>query len=151
VSPYPAPPAAAYARVLAFTVPGRLQAWQRAGMGKGRFFTRDATRTAEGNVGWNAIQQCGKHTLLGPLTLAVTVYSAVPASWARKRQRAALAGLLRPTGRPDCDNLLKTICDGLNGVLWGDDAQVVDAWVSKRFAATAYTTVVVGQYEGENG
>lgn len=30
------------------------------------------------------------------------------------------------TQRPDVDNLIKTVLDGLNGIAWGDDAQVVE-------------------------
>jgi Holliday junction resolvase RusA-like endonuclease len=33
--------------------------------------------------------------------------------------------------RRDADNCVKSICDGLNGVLWDDDAQVVEMSVRK--------------------
>lgn len=31
----------------------------------------------------------------------------------------------------DCDNILKSVCDSLNGIAYKDDSQVVVAWVSK--------------------
>lgn len=34
--------------------------------------------------------------------------------------------------RPDCDNVLKACLDGLNGVAFDDDSQVVEAHVYKR-------------------
>lgn len=34
----------------------------------------------------------------------------------------------------DVDNLLKLVLDGLNGICWVDDRQVVDVWASKRRA-----------------
>jgi Holliday junction resolvase RusA-like endonuclease len=39
------------------------------------------------------------------------------------------------TGRPDIDNVLKAICDGLNCVAWLDDAQVVDTRIIATTAA----------------
>ncbi len=37
---------------------------------------------------------------------------------------AARAGTELHTKRPDLDNVLKAIKDGLNGIVWGDDSQV---------------------------
>lgn len=57
----------------------------------------------------------------------------IPKSWPKKRRADALAGRVAPTGKPDVDNLLKTV-DALNGVVWADDAQVADARVRKVFS-----------------
>jgi Holliday junction resolvase RusA-like endonuclease len=59
--------------------------------------------------------------------------------WKAKRE-ALLTGLVRPTKRPDADNILKNV-DGLNGVAWIDDAQLVSATVEKWWAPTASVTV----------
>jgi Holliday junction resolvase RusA-like endonuclease len=61
---------------------------------------------------------------------------AVPASGSKKKQRAALAGEIFPTTKPDKDNVIKAVYDGCNGVLWRDDVQVVGGWQLKRDAAT---------------
>lgn len=37
--------------------------------------------------------------------------------------------------KPDWDNLGKSVCDALTGLLWGDDAQVFCPWVEKWIAA----------------
>ena len=53
------------------------------------------------------------------------------------RSRARCGSSLRckrnslPTARPDADNYLKSAKDALNGIVWKDDAQVVDARVIK--------------------
>jgi len=50
------------------------------------------------------------------------------------------AGILKPSApryrssKPDCDNLAKLICDGLNGFAYRDDAQVVSLSVVKAYA-----------------
>lgn len=69
-----------------------------------------------------------------PLAVAVTVVLPIAPSWTKKKQAAARAGMIRPTTKNsgDADNYLK-ILDGLNGIVWQDDAQVVEAKVSKIF------------------
>lgn len=59
---------------------------------------------------------------------------AVPASWSKKRKAMALNGLICPTTKPDIDNVEKIIFDGLNGIVWNDDKQVVDVTKNKRYA-----------------
>ncbi|MDF0605387.1 RusA family crossover junction endodeoxyribonuclease [Neisseriaceae bacterium TC5R-5] len=68
-----------------------------------------------------------------PIVLIIRAFLSIPASWSQKKQRAAAAGELTPTKRPDLDNLVKAIKDGANGVLWRDDAQVVTLYASKRY------------------
>ena len=41
-----------------------------------------------------------------------------------------------PTVRPDADNLIKGLMDSLNGVLWVDDAQIVELRVTKDYFPT---------------
>jgi Holliday junction resolvase RusA-like endonuclease len=70
----------------------------------------------------------------------------VPASWPRNKRDAALAGVIRPTGRPDFDNICKMV-DALNGIVWLDDTQVVDARVEKHYSERACLTVCVEELE----
>jgi Holliday junction resolvase RusA-like endonuclease len=66
------------------------------------------------------------------LRVRVTAVFLPPASWSGKKRREALAGIVRPTGKPDGDNLLKCVGDALNGVVWRDDSLVVE-WVIRKF------------------
>ena len=54
----------------------------------------------------------------------------VPASWSKKRRKAAME---EPwySGRPDGDNILKCILDGLTGTAYADDSAVVHAEITK--------------------
>jgi Holliday junction resolvase RusA-like endonuclease len=61
----------------------------------------------------------------GPLAVRIFAMIRVPASWSNKKRDAALAGLIFPTTKPDGDNIVKAVLDGLNGVIWADDVQVV--------------------------
>ena len=44
------------------------------------------------------------------------------------------SGIIRPTKKPDFDNIAKIICDALNGIAYKDDASIVSAIVEKYYA-----------------
>ena len=82
-----------------------------------------------------------------PLEMPVSVFLYIrhpsPKSYSKKRTEACLSGLERPTKKPDWDNVAKTICDAMNGIVYLDDAQVVDAHVTKVYASKAGVDVMV--------
>lgn len=67
----------------------------------------------------------GKTPLEGPLCLSVRVYRSAPKSGGRKWHAEAKTGLRRPVTKPDLDNYVKAVQDGLNGIVWHDDSQIV--------------------------
>ena len=64
--------------------------------------------------------------LQGPLALGVKVFLPIPQSKPKKFQAGALAGAIRPTTKPDLDNLLKHFKDVCTGIFWQDDRQIVE-------------------------
>lgn len=68
----------------------------------------------------------------GPIRLELTFLLPRPKSivWKKKLMPRLWARV-----KPDFDNLAKAVCDALNGILWADDSQVVDASVKKMYAA----------------
>lgn len=100
----------------------------------GAAYTPQPTRNYEGSLKYAAqIAMKGAAPIEGALRIEVVASFSIPRSWSKKKQQKALAGLLRPTGRPDCDNVVKML-DALNKVVWRDDAQIVDARISKRYS-----------------
>ena len=71
--------------------------------------------------------------LTGPLVLAATFVMPVPKSFSKRRHSQALIGAERPITRPDASNLLKALEDALSGVVYRDDAQLVEVHVRKVF------------------
>jgi Holliday junction resolvase RusA-like endonuclease len=138
--------------VITFTVPGQPQAKGRAKIVKIGGFTRMATPSKtvayEGLVA-HAAQHAMQGRQLLDCAVACNVFldCQVPASWSAKKQRMALAGDVLPTSKPDADNVVKAVFDGLNGVLWRDDVLVVDLRVRKRYAATPCVRVEVWAVE----
>lgn len=64
-----------------------------------------------------------------PVHVSCTCIFEVPKSWSKKKQD----GVKWVTRRPDIDNIAKAVLDGLNGVAWHDDAQVVKMDVFKQY------------------
>lgn len=130
---------------IAFTVPGEPVGKGRPRMGAGRLYTPAKTVNYEGLVAHAAAQAMAGHA---PIEQACAVQMditlSVPASWSKKRQAAALAGLLMPIRKPDADNVVKAVFDGMNGVVWRDDVQAVDLVLRKRFGALPGVFVNVG-------
>lgn len=134
--------------MISFTVPGAPQGKGRAKIVKIGGFSRMATPAKtvayEGLVA-HAAQQAMAGAALVDSAAGCNVFidSAVPASWSQRKRMAALSGDVLPTTKPDCDNVVKAIFDGCNGVVWRDDVQVVDLRVRKRYAATPAVRVEV--------
>lgn len=119
----------------------------RIGLACGRpvAYTPAKTRTREGVVASLAVDaMAGRAPLTGPLRVVIAAIMPVAPSWPKKRQAAALAGEVAPTGRPDLDNILKLVADGMNGIVWGDDSQIVMISARKLYGTPARTIVTVG-------
>lgn len=79
----------------------------------------------------------------GALMVTIRAFFQLPKSWSKKKTIAALAGDIRPTGRPDLDNIAKLSLDALNGIAYRDDAQVVALNVSKAYTDKTPTTMIM--------
>lgn len=120
----------------------------RSGRQFAHHYTPEATRQHEASVGWLAQQAMGgRPPIAGPVRLLVIQTFAVPASWSRKQRERALAGAVRPTVKPDWDNLGKLVADALNGIVYGDDKQVASATVEKWYGPVPECEVTVTTIE----
>lgn len=133
---------------VAFIVPGQPQGKARPRIGKvgahARMFTPAKTVAYEGLIAHAAhVAMAGRPLIDGAVSVLLLIECQVPASWSARKQRAALADEVLPTARPDADNVLKAANDGMNGVVWRDDAQVVDVTLRKRYAAQPRLQIVV--------
>ena len=124
--------------MLTFTVPGTPIGKGRARAtiagGHARMYTPEKTVSYEGLVAHSAqVAMAGAPLIDGPASVLLEIVCQVPASWSQKKRRAALNGTVYPTTKPDIDNVEKAIFDGLNGVVWRDDVQVVEVAKRKRY------------------
>jgi Holliday junction resolvase RusA-like endonuclease len=110
---------------------GRPRFAKRGAFVKG--YTDEQTASYEGALRMaGAMAMGGREPLQGALAVDMVAVFPVPASWSKRKAADALSGAVRPTGKPDCDNIMKVI-DGLNAVVWKDDAQIVRATITKRY------------------
>ena len=80
-----------------------------------------------------------------PLYLIVNAYMRIPKSKPKYQIRDMLANILRPTKKPDWDNIGKIISDALNKAAYADDAQIVDAHIIKWYSNDPRVEVEIGE------
>lgn len=119
-------------------IPGQPQGKARARTvmqgGKAHSYTPAKTAAYEALVaGTYKTTFPGAEAATGAVEVAIRAIYEVPKSWPRKRKAEALAGMIPVTTKPDCDNILKIVCDALNGIAWVDDKQIVFAKVRKMY------------------
>lgn len=128
--------------MIAFTIPGKPFAKQRPRFSRrsGRAFTPGETASFERQVGVIASQHVSE-PIDGPVAIEIVAVFEPPAS-ASKRRRAEILG--RPhTQKPDLDNCLKAITDGLNRIAFADDRQIAEIHCRKVWGSPAQTTVLI--------
>jgi Holliday junction resolvase RusA-like endonuclease len=129
---------------LVIELPGEPRGKGRPRFAKGHVYTPATTASYERALAWAAkIAMGGRKPFTGPLKVSVTAFMGIPPSWKMTRHLDALAGVIRPTGKPDADNVLKIATDSCNKILYLDDSQIVTATVSKLYAATPALRVEV--------
>jgi len=69
--------------------------------------------------------------LTTPLEAFIYISYPVPASYSKARKLDCLTNTERPTKKPDIDNVVKAVCDSINGVVYVDDTQIVDLHATK--------------------
>ncbi|MDQ3834307.1 MAG: RusA family crossover junction endodeoxyribonuclease [Actinomycetota bacterium] len=101
-----------------FDLPWTPVAKQRPRVGRGHAYTPQQTKNAEESLGWllraKGAQLYAREV---PLSVRMVFRCGKGTGW-----RVA---------RPDVDNLVKLVGDSANGILWSDDAQIVELHASK--------------------
>lgn len=116
----------------------------RARQGRnGAFYTPSKTRSEENALRIMAAKAMrGRVPIEGPLRVVMLAYMSVPRSWSGIQQQRALDGVLRPTKKPDADNIVKML-DALNKIVWRDDSQIVQLEMSKHYSDRPRTCIEV--------
>ena len=98
----------------------------------GAHFTPDKQRNAGDALRWQAkYAMAGREPFDCPLRLYLLAEFAIPASWSKRRKRAALIGAIPHSSRPDVDNLCKLAIDAFNKIVFRDDALIFEAHLRK--------------------
>jgi Holliday junction resolvase RusA-like endonuclease len=84
------------------------------------------------------------------LGVEITAFYPIPNSASKKLQKEMLNGEIKPTTRPDSDNVIKIILDALNGVAFHDDAQVCKILFEKKYGEIPKVCVKIKNLEVNN-
>ena len=107
-------------------------------------YTPQKTKTYEDEIRMMARAAMGSSEPLDtPVTVAIYIRVGIPASYSKQKRKDALAGTIKPTKKPDLDNIAKAFLDAMNEIVYLDDKQVVGLHVTKVYAETPAVEVMV--------
>ena len=107
-------------------------------------YTPEKTRTYETLIRDSAIEAMGSsEPLETPVNLYLYIRVPIPKSYSKKKVEDCLNGLDKPIRKPDASNILKSVEDGMNGVVYKDDSQIVNLHVTKVYSSLAGVDICV--------
>ena len=101
-----------------------------------RVYTSEKTRRFEtifSDVAHGAMMRAGHMPTYDAVRLRIVAYFPVPKSYSKKKRGHCIEGVIKPTIKPDIDNVVKAALDAMNGVVYDDDKQVFELVITKRY------------------
>lgn len=123
----------------------RARTFYNSRVGKMQSITPEQTKSYENLIRWSYKAAGGKY--LGEKTLQVHIEAVypIPKAFNKTKQGEALGGGIRPTTKPDCDNIIKVVLDALNGVAYYDDKQVVCVSCNKYYGKIGFLSIEINE------
>jgi Holliday junction resolvase RusA-like endonuclease len=116
---------------------------------QGRIYTPKKTHDYETKVAECARVAMGSsEPLETPVAVFVYVTYAVPSSYSKKRREDCLSGIEKHTKRPDLDNCIKVITDGMNEIVYKDDSQITSIHATKVYGTDSMVEVFIQENLG---
>jgi Holliday junction resolvase RusA-like endonuclease len=108
-------------------------------------YTPEKTKTYEDEIRYMARAAMGASPPLEtPVTVAIYIRVEIPKSFSKQKRKDAIEGILKPTKKPDIDNVAKCHLDAIQGgIIILDDKQVTNLHVTKVYAETPAVEVMV--------
>lgn len=85
------------------------------------------------------------------LDMRIIAYYSIAKSQTKKNKELMKRRLLRPIKKPDMDNVVKIIADGLNQVAYRDDTQIVDCQCRKFYSENPRVEVIIKEVKTDDG
>lgn len=95
-------------------------------------------------------QNAGGKMLEGMIAMTVMAYYPIPKSASKKARSQMVSGAVRPTKKPDTDNVLKIVADALNGIAYKDDSQIVTSHIEKWYSDEPRMDVIIEEVKHES-
>lgn len=135
-----------------FKVPGKPQGKSRPRIERNPYTGKVHGRTPQKTVDYeNFIKWCykackGEFYGSSCLSVDIQAYFQIPKSTSKKQRAEILEKDIKPTVKPDCDNIIKAVLDALNGVAYVDDKQVVSISCSKHYSTDPRLEIKITEY-----
>ncbi len=78
--------------------------------------------------------------------VTIIAYFEIPKSTSKKKEAEMLNGNISPTKRPDADNIIKIVLDGMNKFAFKDDTQVTKLEIEKKYDVNPRIYVKIEEY-----
>lgn len=111
----------------------------------GRVYTPKTTADFEKAIAeyWRQATKNFSYDCEQPLIVNLGFGVPIPKSTPKYKVEQMINGTIKPTKKPDADNLAKAVMDALNGVAWVDDSQVVRVSIYKEYAKEPYVYIYI--------
>lgn len=134
--------------MISFSIPGDPKGKGRPRFGQGRTYTPQSTAAYEDFIRFCYNLRYHQNSPIAadiPLSVNINAVFEIPKSFSKAKRAAALKDEIRPTKKPDCDNVIKIILDALNGLAYADDKQVVCVSCEKRYGEQSRVNVEINK------
>lgn len=116
-----------------FVMYGEPRGKERPRVANGHAYTPQKTREYEEALRLAWLQE--RHGFyLNNVQMKITAYYSIPKSTKKADREKMRNGEIRPTRKPDCDNILKIVSDSLQGLAYHDDKQVNAMMIEKLYS-----------------
>lgn len=135
--------------MIELTINGKIQPKERPRKGMyGAFYTPQKTRDYAEYIKTVYLQKYRRAIKMqGALSSVMIVFLPIPKSASKKKQEDMIAGKIRPTTKPDIDNIEKSVWDALNGLAYEDDKQIVESYTLKYYAREEKIRITIKELE----
>ena len=126
-----------------FVIPGEPVAKGRPKLSRYGTYTPKKTKEYEKHIKQEWRKNGYKEPLTGAVMVDITFYRSIQKSSSKAAKTAKLTGKVKPTVKPDLDNYIKAVLDGLNGLAWVDDSQIINISAIKEYSLEPETVVLI--------
>ena len=110
-------------------------------------YTPDKTRNYEALLKEAATEAMGSsEPLETPVSLYLYIRVPIPKSFSKKKVQDCLNGSEQPMKKPDSSNVLKSVEDAMNGVVYKDDCQIINHHMTRVYSTLAGVDICVKEY-----
>ena len=135
-------------KVYEFEVKGKPQAKQRPRFGKyGKVYTPTQTSSYENWIKLCFINQYPTFKALeGAIDIRIVIFKEIPKSTSKIKKAEMLKNIIKPTKKPDIDNIVKSVFDGLNKIAYKDGSQICSLSVEKIYSEEECVKIQIFEY-----